>query len=224
MNGRVAKGTPLSGSGSILASTLGALTTVGGLCHAAEHPVRYTAWSAFVRSVAFCILLVVSQASSAQPLDDDKVDAPPQVWTEVQLAAKSLGSTEDSVRTRMGAPTSRAVQSKPNRHDAASTDSLISLSYPGLEIEILEALTGQPHSRQFLLSVVLKANDKRLPARFSLGTPQADVIGTFGPPVSEEGATLSYHYYDPGIVSWAGVAYSFSDGRLQSTKWWYEVH
>ncbi len=39
-----------SGSGSILASTLGASAAVGGLCHAAERPVRR---AALVRALAY---------------------------------------------------------------------------------------------------------------------------------------------------------------------------
>lgn len=164
------------------------------------------------------LAVVLAQAAPAQDWGDDKVDAPPHVWAEVQLAAKSFGSTEASVRALMGKPVSRTVRSKPNRHDPSSTNSIISLGYPGLELEIFEALTGQPHARQFLLTVILKAATKRFRSRFEIGTPKGEVVAAFGAPVSEEAQTLSYHYYDPEILSWAGVAYTFSDGVLASAK------
>jgi hypothetical protein len=53
-----------SGSGNILASTLGASVTVGGLCHAAERPVR---WAARMR-LGVALLLPVLACSASAPI------------------------------------------------------------------------------------------------------------------------------------------------------------
>lgn len=82
-----------------------------------------------------------------QPVDDERVDAPAEVRAEIQAPAQSLGSSEASVTARMGVPTSRSVERKPDRRDASSADSMTTLSYPNADIEIFESLSGQRHSR-----------------------------------------------------------------------------
>ena len=143
---------------------------------------------------AWCILLVGTMAcgrgSNAAEEDPANQVAETPVEAFFRYGPIPLGSSRSSLSEALGTPDSVAISTVSNRHDSAVTDSLFTVSYPGLSANIYRASYD---GRELLSAVSISADRYLRPeSPLRLGMDEAEIGLLLGEPAATSGGVLTY--------------------------------
>ena len=158
-------------------------------------------------AAAVCIALCACAAPEA--------DETPATSTALPAGCAGLERTlltfepeRAGLRTAFGAPDSVVAHAVPNRHVPGVIDTLFTLRYPGLTVEIHKP--GEGHD----LAAGVTVEDNRYIAfpRIGIGAPADSVTALLGAPTSRKAQSL---IYDCGEEVNQPVTFEVQNGRVQ---------
>jgi hypothetical protein len=127
------------------------------------------------------------------------------------------GRTRAELREELGKPAAIEVDTEPNRHDPARTDSLWRIRYEGLEAGIRTAGGND------LLERMTVTDDRHLRYREpSIGTMESELIEVLGDPDREADGEPQY-LCAPEPMPDMSVTFRITDGRVAAIVWEYYV-
>lgn len=140
---------------------------------------------------AFILLLLGACGHGSQPQDEvAQQSAETPVEAFFRYGPIALGSTRAALRKAIGDPDSVRARSVPNPHDAAVTDSVLTLYYPGLSAQFYRA----GYDGRELLSSLTISDDRYLrpesPLRLGMAADEVRLV--LGEPSRSDGGLLDY--------------------------------
>jgi hypothetical protein len=142
----------------------------------------------------------------AEPDDEQRLDLPAGCeGLDEQILA--VQPTRAMLQARFGAPDSMIATAQPNRHVEGVTDSLFTIFYNGLTVDVHMPGGGSD------MPVHVDVEHNRYVAfpRIGIGAAADSVIAALGPPTRREDAAL---VYDCGEAVEQPVRFALSGGRV----------
>jgi hypothetical protein len=148
------------------------------------------------------------RAVQDEPEDESRRLALPDGCEGLEDQILVVQPTRAALHARFGAPDSVIGEAQPNRHVEGVTDSIFTVYYPGLVVNLHMPGGGTD------LTVHVDVEHNRYLAfpRIGIGAAADSVMAALGPPTQREPATL---IYDCGEAVEQPVRFALSDNRVR---------
>lgn len=166
---------------------------------------------------------VAAPADTAPPPATDPAAAVPGITLPVLLDRVSERGPDGELRVldAMNPPLDVDREPVQNRHDPTQTDTLRTLHYGGLRVEVYEvAATG----KEIIRAIEVTSDAYRTEAGLTVGSTRAAVREALGAPARTEGDTFVYERYDDARdPTPTTLRIRFDGDRVAAMTWHYYV-
>ncbi|MGH7444069.1 MAG: hypothetical protein ACREKM_04295, partial [Longimicrobiales bacterium] len=138
-----------------------------------------------------------------------------QQYAEGALGLESV--TRAGLQERFGPPDSAHSKPTPNRHIPGQTDSIVTVYYPGLAVELYRTDPGTEFVQRADVST-----DRWLHFGPGIGAPAAVMTGALGEPSEQTDSTLVFRCTACSPVN-EPITFFLADGRVHRVRFAYYV-
>lgn len=165
---------------------------------------------------ALLILLLLAGCNrgaqqAADGVSQQEADTPVEAF--FRFGPVEMGRSRESVRRALGAADSTAASVVANRHDASVNDSVFTLHYGGLAVEIYRASYD---GKELLTSLRITDNRFLRPeSPLRIGMSRDDILLVLGDAEREEDGDLFYTCMSCGIAGYDALELRLEQGSLR---------
>jgi hypothetical protein len=185
--------------------------------------LRKAAWSVAVcLAPASLVLSLACAGTSNLPASASTGDSDirPSLRAEAFVEhgwAFDLGDSRQMIVERLGEPVATRVAEVPNPHLPETRDTVYTLTYDGLEVEIYRATAVDRH---FLSRLSVSGSRYAMRWDLRVGSAAQKVRETLGSPTDLSGDSL---IYEAGEGATDRVIFTIEDGRVRMIEWHFYV-